>query len=121
MRHELPLDCAVYECNSFLSSDALLFCSILTHLAIMPLVAGLSYEIIRQAGRDDCHPIFRWLAKPGMALQYFTREPDDGQIEVAIRALQSVLDKDASHAEEKKIGRLDQQHCVGGDNACLRN
>ena len=77
---------------------------ILTHLAIMPLVAGLSYEIIRQAGRDDCHPIFRWLAKPGMALQYFTtREPDDGQIEVAIRALQSVLDKDASHAEEKKI------------------
>ncbi len=77
---------------------------ILIHLAIMPLVAGLSYEIIRQAGRDDCHPIFKWLAKPGMALQYFTtREPDDGQIEVAIQALQSVLAKDASHTEEQKI------------------
>ena len=42
------------------------------HLAIMPLVAGLSYEVIRQAGKDDCHPVFKWLAKPGMALQYFT-------------------------------------------------
>ncbi|HHT74264.1 MAG TPA: DUF1385 domain-containing protein [Firmicutes bacterium] len=77
---------------------------ILIHLAIMPLVAGLSYEVIRQAGKDDCHPVFKWLAKPGMALQYFTtKEPDDSQIEVAIRALQTVIQRDASHNEERKV------------------
>ncbi|NLM55627.1 MAG: DUF1385 domain-containing protein [Firmicutes bacterium] len=77
---------------------------ILIHLAIMPLVAGLSYEIIRQAGREDCHPFFKWLAKPGMALQHFTtKEPDDSQIEVAIRALETVVQRDASHSEERKV------------------
>jgi len=77
---------------------------VLIHLAIMPLVAGLSYEVIRQAGQDDCHPIFKWLAKPGMALQYLTtKEPDDSQIEVAIKALQAVVQRDASHEEERKI------------------
>lgn len=77
---------------------------VLIHLAIMPLVAGLSYEVIRQAGRDDCHPVFKWLAKPGMALQHFTtKEPDDSQIEVAIQALQAVIARDAAHLEERKI------------------
>ncbi len=77
---------------------------ILIHLAIMPLVAGLSYELIRKAGQEDCHPIFRWLAKPGMLLQNLTtREPDEQQIEVAIRALDSVLAKDADHPETKKV------------------
>src|SRR5699024_5441211 len=61
---------------------------ILIHLAIMPLVAGLSYELIRKAGQDNCHPVFKFLAKPGMLLQKLTtQEPDESQIEVAIRAL----------------------------------
>ncbi|HHY15405.1 MAG TPA: DUF1385 domain-containing protein, partial [Firmicutes bacterium] len=77
---------------------------ILIHLAIMPLVAGLSYELIRKAGQEDCHPVFRWLAKPGMLLQNLTtREPDRQQMEVAIRALDSVLVKDAKHPEAKKV------------------
>lgn len=77
---------------------------ILIHLAIMPIVSGISYEVIRQAGRDDCHPVFKWLAKPGMALQFFTtREPDDEQIEVAIKALESVMARDAAHSEERKV------------------
>src|SRR5690554_6130166 len=65
---------------------------ILIHVAIMPLVAGLSYELIRKAGQKDCHPIFRWLARPGMILQGLTtKEPDHSQIEVAISALKAVF------------------------------
>ncbi|NMA60539.1 MAG: DUF1385 domain-containing protein, partial [Firmicutes bacterium] len=71
---------------------------------IMPLVAGLSYELIRKAGQDDCHPVFRWLAKPGMLLQNLTtQEPDHEQIEVAIRALMSVVERDGAHQEAQKV------------------
>ncbi|MDI9458343.1 DUF1385 domain-containing protein [Candidatus Darwinibacter acetoxidans] len=77
---------------------------VLTHLALMPIVAGISYELIRKAGQQDCHPVFRWLARPGMLLQALTtKEPDHSQIEVAISALQAVLTKDASHPEGKKV------------------
>lgn len=77
---------------------------ILIHLAIMPVVAGLSYELIRKAGQKDCHPVFKWAAKPGMLLQNLTTiEPDQSMIEVAIKALQTVLDKDASHPETQKV------------------
>lgn len=80
------------------------FQRILTHLALMPLVAGLSYEVIRQAGKSNCHPIFRWIAAPGKALQFLTtREPDHSQIEVAIKALQTVVDADRDHHEEQKV------------------
>lgn len=80
------------------------FQRILIHLAIMPLVAGLSYELIKKAGQENCHPIFRWAAKPGMLLQRLTtREPDHSQIEVAIRALKAVLDRDGHHPEGKKV------------------
>ncbi len=80
---------------------------ILTHLAITPIVAGLSYEIIRKAGKTDCHPIFQLVALPGKGLQYLTtRVPDDGQIAVAIDALQTVMEKDASHAEAHKVHQL---------------
>lgn len=80
------------------------FQRILIHVAIMPLVAGLSYELIRKAGQDDCHPVFRWLAKPGMLLQNLTtQEPDHEQIEVAIRALMSVVERDGAHQEAQKV------------------
>lgn len=86
------------------------FQRILIHLAIMPLVAGLSYELIRKAGQKDCHPIFRWLARPGMLLQALTtKEPDQGQIEVAIQALQTVLSKDAIHPEGQKVVQFPSQ------------
>lgn len=77
---------------------------ILIHLAIMPVVAGLSYELIRKAGQQDCHPIFKLLAKPGMLLQGLTtNEPDREMIEVAIEALKIVVNKDATHPESEKI------------------
>ena len=60
-------------------------------LALLPVVAGLSYEIIRWAGRSKSK-IVCVLSKPGMWLQNITtREPDDSQLEVAITAMKAVL------------------------------
>ncbi len=60
-------------------------------LALLPVVAGLSYEVIKLAGRyqKGCIKI---LTKPGLWLQRLTtREPDESQIEVAIRSMQAVI------------------------------
>lgn len=77
---------------------------VLIHLAIMPLVAGVSYELIRKAGQADSHRIFKWIAKPGMLLQNLTtREPDHDQMEVAIKSLTTVLERDKSRGESNRI------------------
>jgi len=74
---------------SFLGRPPLLL-RITSRIALLPLVAGLSYEIIRAGAR------LRWLRPlvvPGMWLQRLTtREPDDGQVDVAVRALREVLE-----------------------------
>ncbi len=68
---------------------------VLLHLALLPLVAGLSYELVRLAGRPNPPFWVEILAAPGLLLQKLTtREPDSCQIEVAIEALQTVLRKD---------------------------
>ena len=60
-------------------------------LLLLPVVAGLAYEVIKLAGRYD-NVVTSVISKPGMWLQYLTtREPDDEQIEVAIASLQAVL------------------------------
>jgi len=60
-------------------------------LALLPLVAGISYEIIKYAGKSDSK-FAECISIPGMWMQKFTtREPDDSQIEVAIKALEHVL------------------------------
>ncbi|MCI8687259.1 MAG: DUF1385 domain-containing protein [Lawsonibacter sp.] len=63
----------------------------LAHLAMLPLIVGISYEINRWAGRHD-GPLTRIFIAPGLWLQNFTTfEPDDSMIEVGIRALELVL------------------------------
>jgi uncharacterized protein YqhQ len=60
----------------------------LRRLMAVPLIAGLSYEIIKLAGRHKNGLLMRIVSAPGLALQRFTtREPDEDQIEVALRAL----------------------------------
>ena len=60
-------------------------------LLLLPVVAGISYEIIRWAGKSKSR-IVCILSKPGMWLQNITtREPDDSQLEVAIAAMKAVL------------------------------
>ena len=64
---------------------------VLLKILLLPLVAGISYEIIKFAGRkDNC--CTRIISKPGMWLQYLTtREPDDSMLEVAITSLKAVI------------------------------
>jgi uncharacterized protein YqhQ len=60
-------------------------------ILLLPIVAGLSYEIIRYAGKSS-NKFVMLLNKPGMWLQRLTtREPDDSQIEVAIKSLVAVI------------------------------
>ena len=67
-----------------------LWLRILSRVILLPLVAGISYEIIRFAGNCD-NSFVAMCMKPGLWLQYMTtREPSDDQIEVAIRALEAV-------------------------------
>ncbi len=75
---------------SFLSWDNALM-RLVIRLALLPVVAGVSYEVIKFAGRSKgC--VARFLTKPGLALQKLTtNEPDDEQLEVAITALKAVL------------------------------
>lgn len=68
------------------------FWRIVLRLALLPLIAGVSYEFIRLAGTSDSR-IVNLLSKPGMAMQHLTtKEPDDSMIEVAIAAVEAVFD-----------------------------
>ena len=61
-------------------------------IALFPLIAGVSYEIIRLAGSSD-NPLVNLLSRPGMWVQNMTtKEPDDDMIEVGIRAVEEVFD-----------------------------
>lgn len=61
-------------------------------ILLFPVVAGISYEIIRWAGKSD-NIIVRAISYPGMKLQLLTtNEPDDDQVEVALAALKAVLE-----------------------------
>ena len=67
-----------------------LWLRILSRILLLPVVAGISYEIIRFAGRSQ-NSLVRLAVLPGLWLQYLTtREPDDSQIEVAIKSLEAV-------------------------------
>jgi uncharacterized protein YqhQ len=76
---------------SIVKFDALLF-NFLVRLALIPVVAGLSYEIIRLSARKEGGWFFKFITKPGVWLQNLTtKEPDDQQLEVAIEALKESL------------------------------
>lgn len=65
---------------------------VVVRLLLMPVIAGVSYEIIRLAGRSE-HPVIVLLSKPGLALQKLTtREPEPEMVEVAIQAVEAVFD-----------------------------
>lgn len=65
---------------------------VLLRIALIPVIAGISYEIIRLAGRSN-NILVRILSAPGMLLQRLTtREPDEGMVEVAIAAVEAVFD-----------------------------
>ena len=66
-----------------------------TRLLLVPVVAGIAYEVIRFSTAHQDHALMRALIAPGLALQKLTtREPDDSMVECAIAALEPVLAAD---------------------------
>jgi uncharacterized protein YqhQ len=66
--------------------------NLIVRIALMPLVAGLSYEVIRYAAKKESGAIFKFMTMPGLWLQNITtQEPDDEQLEVAIVSLNESL------------------------------
>jgi len=71
------------------------FMRVLVRLMFLPIIAGISYELIRWAGRSES-PILKIVMFPGLMLQKLTtREPDDLQLEVAVRAFLAVSTQEA--------------------------
>lgn len=69
---------------------------LLVKVPTLPLIVGLSYELIKFAGRTD-NKLTRIISAPGMALQHLTVfEPEDGMIECAIRAMEKAIPDDGS-------------------------
>lgn len=65
---------------------------IASRIILMPVIAGVSYELIRYAGAHTDNPLVRIAITPGLLLQKLTtRQPDDSQIEVAIASLKAVV------------------------------
>lgn len=65
---------------------------VLLRIALIPVIAGISYEILRLAGRTD-NLLIRMISAPGMMLQRLTtKEPDQSMVEVAIKAVEAVFD-----------------------------
>ena len=75
----------------FITTDSQVL-RIIIRIALLPVIAGVSYEIIRLAGNSD-NPVINLLSQPGMWVQHMTtKEPEDDMIEVAIRAGEEVFD-----------------------------
>jgi uncharacterized protein YqhQ len=76
---------------SVIKFDSLLL-NFLIRIALMPVVAGLSYEIIRLSAKKESSWFFKLMTRPGVWLQNITtQEPNDQQLEVAIEALKESL------------------------------
>ena len=72
---------------------------VIARLLLMPVIAGVSYELIRLAGNSE-NPVVSLLSKPGMALQRLTtKEPTADMVEVAIQAVEAVFDWKAYQKE----------------------
>ena len=84
---------------SIIKFDSLLL-NFLVRIVLIPVVAGLSYEIIRLSAKKEGGLVFKFITKPGVWLQNLTtKEPDDKQLEVAIEALKESLKLEPQPAE----------------------
>ena len=110
-REVLPIASVFANLVNFLLSLLVLFVALLIFqpqispwIVLLPVVAGIAYEIIRYAGRHvGEQALVSAIVLPGMWLQKLTtRQPDDSQIEVAIAALQAVLPEQEPTVKEKE-------------------
>lgn len=75
-----------------------------SRIVLLPLIAGISYECLKWSAKHEDSPLVRFLIAPGLALQRLTtREPDDGQLEVAIRSMEEALEENAGHKDDRLV------------------
>lgn len=89
---------------SFVPAAAPFFVKFGARVVLIPLIAGLAYEIIRFSARHLDNPVCRIMTRPGMWLQKITtKEPDDQQLEIAITALKEALLYDVVEPEQLAV------------------
>jgi len=89
---------------SLIPSDAHFLMKFGARVVLIPLIAGLAYEIIRFSARHLSNPVCKVLIRPGLWLQRITtKEPDDRQLEIAIIALKEALLYDAIEPEQAAV------------------
>jgi len=75
-----------------------------SRIVLLPVIAGLSYEVLKWTAKHDSHPLVKMIISPGLALQRLTtREPDDSQLEVAIRSMEVALELNAGHKDDRLV------------------
>ena len=88
----LSISILIYTVISVFTGAQPLWVNLLIRVVVIPLICGISYEILRFVGRHDKNGFCRLLCKPGLWLQKFTTaEPDAKIVEVAIASLQAVI------------------------------
>jgi uncharacterized protein YqhQ len=81
---------------------------IITRVGLLPVIAGIAYEIIRFAGKHPTNPVLRTLLGPGLLLQRLTtRQPTLDQVEVSIRALKEVLRLEGRQEPRAELRRVE--------------
>ena len=92
----LAISILIYTIAGILIGDRGFLISAVTRIVLIPIICGISFEILRFVGRHDNNAVCRGLSKPGLWLQKITTsEPDAPIVEVAIAAMQAVIPEDA--------------------------
>jgi uncharacterized protein YqhQ len=75
-----------------------------SRIFLLPMIAGISYEFLKWSSMNDNNPLVKMVIAPGLALQRLTtREPDDSQLEVAIRSMNEALELNAGYKDDRLV------------------
>ena len=75
-----------------------------SRIILLPMIAGISYEFLKWSASNENHPLVKMIIAPGLGLQRLTtREPDDSQLEVAIRSLNEALDLNSGYKDDRLV------------------
>ncbi len=75
-----------------------------SRIILLPMIAGISYEFLKWSATHENHPLVKMIIAPGLALQRLTtREPDDSQLEVAIRSLNEALEVNSGYRDDRIV------------------
>lgn len=89
---------------SLIPQEAVFYIKAGSRVVLLPVIAGISYEFLKWSAKNDSHPLVKLIITPGLALQRLTtREPDDSQLEVAIRSMNEALDVNAGFADDRLV------------------